>query len=235
MRRHSDPARSARAGDRGAKGPAGPLHRAGLDSRPYGPAIPGAWVIMWLLLAALDGRWLRAPNRRGWKEVATRGVVAARGVDRLGRDSARSRPVSGCVYPGNRSISTGYATHTSCSASIGHHPMIRNDPGRSRFVPDINTSGRPQRRAHSLSAWSLGRAPARACGRPRRPPRRRVCRDLGRTRPCGLGAGRGAPTGDVRPPAARGPRRRAASSRRPDDVPRHRVPRRRCLLARVVR
>ena len=32
---------------------------------------------MWLLLAALDGRWLRAPNRRGWKEVATRGVVAA--------------------------------------------------------------------------------------------------------------------------------------------------------------
>ena len=48
-----------------------------LDSRPYGPAIPGAWVIMWLLLAALEGRWLRAPHRRGWKEVATRGVVAA--------------------------------------------------------------------------------------------------------------------------------------------------------------
>ncbi len=52
-----------------------------LDSRPYGPAIPGAWVIMWLLLAALDGRWLRAPNRRGWKEVATRGVVAAVAAD----------------------------------------------------------------------------------------------------------------------------------------------------------
>ena len=48
-----------------------------LDSRPYGTAILGAWVIMWLLLAALDGRWLRAPNRRGWKEVATRGVLAA--------------------------------------------------------------------------------------------------------------------------------------------------------------
>ena len=48
-----------------------------MDSRPYGTAVPGAWVIMWLLLAALDGRWLRAPNRRGWKEVATRGVVAA--------------------------------------------------------------------------------------------------------------------------------------------------------------
>ena len=48
-----------------------------MDSRTYGTAILGAWVIMWLLLAALDGRWLRAPNRRGWKEVATRGVVAA--------------------------------------------------------------------------------------------------------------------------------------------------------------
>ena len=48
-----------------------------MDSRTYGTAIPGAWVIMWLLLATLDGRWLRAPNRRDWKEVATRGVVAA--------------------------------------------------------------------------------------------------------------------------------------------------------------
>ena len=28
-----------------------------LDSRPYGSAIPGAWAIMWLLLATLDGRW----------------------------------------------------------------------------------------------------------------------------------------------------------------------------------
>src|SRR5688500_13653944 len=26
-----------------------------VDSRPYGAAIPGAWVIMWLLLAALEG------------------------------------------------------------------------------------------------------------------------------------------------------------------------------------
>jgi rhodanese-related sulfurtransferase len=32
---------------------------------------------MWLLLAALDGRWLRAPNRRTWPAVAGRGVVAA--------------------------------------------------------------------------------------------------------------------------------------------------------------
>lgn len=48
-----------------------------LDSRTYGTAIPGAWVLMWLMLAALDGRWLRAPNRRTWREVAVRGVVAA--------------------------------------------------------------------------------------------------------------------------------------------------------------
>jgi rhodanese-related sulfurtransferase len=32
---------------------------------------------MWLLLAALDGRWLRAPARRPWGEIAGRGVAAA--------------------------------------------------------------------------------------------------------------------------------------------------------------
>ena len=48
-----------------------------MDSRTYGTAIPGAWVTMWLLLAALDGRWLRAPDRRRWSEIAIRGVVAA--------------------------------------------------------------------------------------------------------------------------------------------------------------
>jgi hypothetical protein len=48
-----------------------------LDGRTYGTAIPASWVIMWLMLAALDGRWLRAPNRRSWKEVAARGLIAA--------------------------------------------------------------------------------------------------------------------------------------------------------------
>jgi hypothetical protein len=48
-----------------------------MDSRTYGAAIPGAWVLMWLMLAALDGRWLRAPNRRGWGDIALRGVIAA--------------------------------------------------------------------------------------------------------------------------------------------------------------
>ena len=45
--------------------------------RTYGTAIPAAWVILWLLLAAFDGRWLRAPARRSWPSIATRGAVAA--------------------------------------------------------------------------------------------------------------------------------------------------------------
>jgi rhodanese-related sulfurtransferase len=48
-----------------------------IDRRTYGSAIPAAWVIMWLLLAALDGRWLRAPMRRSWAAVAARGLAAA--------------------------------------------------------------------------------------------------------------------------------------------------------------
>ena len=47
-----------------------------MDRRVYGTAIPAAWVIMWLLLAAMDGRWLLSPVRP-WREVATRGVAAA--------------------------------------------------------------------------------------------------------------------------------------------------------------
>ena len=48
-----------------------------VDRRAYGTAIPAAWVGMWLLIAVLDGRWLRAPRRRSWREIATRGVLAA--------------------------------------------------------------------------------------------------------------------------------------------------------------
>ena len=48
-----------------------------IDSRPYGVAIPAAWVVLWLLLAALDGRWLRAPARRSWGEVLVRALGAA--------------------------------------------------------------------------------------------------------------------------------------------------------------
>ena len=43
----------------------------------YGAAIPAAWVILWLLLAAFDGRWLRAPAVRSWREIAIRGALAA--------------------------------------------------------------------------------------------------------------------------------------------------------------
>jgi hypothetical protein len=45
--------------------------------RTYGAAIPASWVGMWLLVALLDGRWLRAPERRPWGDIAVRGVLAA--------------------------------------------------------------------------------------------------------------------------------------------------------------
>jgi hypothetical protein len=48
-----------------------------VDRRPYGVAIPAAWVTLWLLLAVLDGRWLRAPVRRSWTAIAIRGALAA--------------------------------------------------------------------------------------------------------------------------------------------------------------
>ena len=43
----------------------------------YGAAIPASWVNLWLIVAVLDGRWLRAPERRSWAEIATRGALAA--------------------------------------------------------------------------------------------------------------------------------------------------------------
>ncbi len=45
--------------------------------RTYGWAIPASWVALWLMLAVLDGRWLRAPTRRAWSSIAVRGVLAA--------------------------------------------------------------------------------------------------------------------------------------------------------------
>ena len=44
-----------------------------VDRRTYGMAIPASWVAMWLLVALLDCRWLRAPQRRPWAEIAMRG------------------------------------------------------------------------------------------------------------------------------------------------------------------
>ena len=48
-----------------------------VDRESYGSAIPAAWVGMWLLVALLDGRWLRAPERRPWGEIVVRGVLTA--------------------------------------------------------------------------------------------------------------------------------------------------------------
>ena len=48
-----------------------------VDSRTYGSAIPASWIVLWLILAVLDGRWLRAPERRPWRVIAIRGALAA--------------------------------------------------------------------------------------------------------------------------------------------------------------
>jgi hypothetical protein len=48
-----------------------------VDRRTYGSAIPASWVMMWLIVAVLDGRWLRAPQPRAWSSIALRGVLAA--------------------------------------------------------------------------------------------------------------------------------------------------------------
>ena len=48
-----------------------------VDRRTYGSAIPASWVMLWLIVAVLDGRWLRAPERRPWRNIAIRGALAA--------------------------------------------------------------------------------------------------------------------------------------------------------------
>jgi hypothetical protein len=48
-----------------------------VDRRTYGSAIPASWVALWLIVAMLDGRWLRAPERRSWRMIAIRGALAA--------------------------------------------------------------------------------------------------------------------------------------------------------------
>jgi hypothetical protein len=48
-----------------------------VDGRTYGLAIPASWVALWLIVAVLDGRWLRAPERRPWRVIAIRGALAA--------------------------------------------------------------------------------------------------------------------------------------------------------------
>ena len=70
-----------------------------IDDRPYGTAIPAAWIVMWLLLAVLEGRWLRAQARRAWVESAVRGFAAAAfsGVAfYLALDTLWGAPPAGC-------------------------------------------------------------------------------------------------------------------------------------------
>ena len=40
-------------------------------------AMVAAWCGVWLMLAVLDGRWLRAPAVRSWTEILGRGTAAA--------------------------------------------------------------------------------------------------------------------------------------------------------------
>ena len=107
-----------------------------MDRRTYGTAIPASWVGMWLLIALLDGRWLRAPQRRPWGEIALRGVLAA-GTERhrvlpgdehaLG-PTARDRQelfrpvrrVGGCVGARSAGIDVGSITNSGFYALHSH-------------------------------------------------------------------------------------------------------------------
>lgn len=40
-------------------------------------AMVAAWAAVWLMLAVLDGRWLRSRPPRSWGEIMTRGAAAA--------------------------------------------------------------------------------------------------------------------------------------------------------------
>ena len=49
---------------------------AASDGRIYGAAIPAAWVVTWLSMALLEGRWI-SPTPRSWIAIAGRGTAAA--------------------------------------------------------------------------------------------------------------------------------------------------------------
>ena len=49
---------------------------AAFGARASDAAIPAAWVVMWLLLAVLEGRWV-SPTGRSWLVIAGRGTAAA--------------------------------------------------------------------------------------------------------------------------------------------------------------
>ncbi len=49
---------------------------AAFDERTHGAAIPVAWVVTWLSMAILEGRWI-SPTPRSWLAIAGRGTAAA--------------------------------------------------------------------------------------------------------------------------------------------------------------
>jgi len=49
---------------------------AGFGERANDAAIPAAWVVTWLWMALLEGRWI-SPIRRSWLAIAGRGTAAA--------------------------------------------------------------------------------------------------------------------------------------------------------------
>ena len=100
-----------------------------------------------------------------------------------------------------------------------------DDPARSRVIPR-RTGYQHVWSASTEGAQPLGVEPrsgqARARVWPRRPARRRVCRDRGPARPCGLGASCGVQTGGVRRPAAPWPAA-ASRCRKPRTHPAHAI------------
>ena len=127
-----------------------------MDPRPYGSAIPTSWVIMWLILAALDGRWLRAPDRRNWTAIAGRGLAAAAfgGVAfYLVMNTLWGRPPTGgrnyvvqlfawafAWAPGLVALTIGRAPAATMSIS-GAELLERIDRGEALHILDVRSEG----------------------------------------------------------------------------------------------
>ena len=124
-----------------------------MDRRTYGTAIPVAWLIMWLILAALEGRWLHTPNRRSWTEITVRGLLAAI-VGSLAfylvLGTLWGRPPAGgrnylvqflawafAWTPGLIALSLGRAGRAISSADLRE----RIDRGEKTFILDVRSRG----------------------------------------------------------------------------------------------
>jgi rhodanese-related sulfurtransferase len=103
-----------------------------IDPRPYGVAIPGAWLFMWLLLAVADGWWLQAPVRPSWREIARRGLTAAvaSGVAfALVRDRLWGRP------PGDRQGYVSQFVVWAFAWAPGLLALVWNSAGAGSIAP----------------------------------------------------------------------------------------------------